>query len=174
MTEEEKPIEPEEAVRLVTDYKGVTAHALTMQSGRSYANLMAAFCLKYPEDPVTPSLLFKAWKHAPATAHLVTGHINWALPEDSKAVQIWHDRLTNLRSPQPTMEEANDFMHLCITIAQRNPKRIDPFLKEISKLWAKNADLRFMQLVSLLEHHGVNFNTEEAETYIVIQRLLNQ
>ena len=39
----------------------------------------------------------------------------------------------------------------------RNPKRIAPFLKKFQKVWKKNPDLRFGQLVSIL-HLGHKYN----------------
>jgi len=43
----------------------------------------------------------------------------------------------------------------------RDPKRIEPLLNELKKLWEQNYDLRFWQLLSILQHKEDMFHVED-------------
>lgn len=60
----------------------------------------------------------------------------------------------------------------------RDPNRIKPFLEEIEKLWAKNPDWRFGQLVKNISRTGVAditlYNMEENEFLEKIGEYINR
>lgn len=59
----------------------------------------------------------------------------------------------------------------------RDPKRIEPFLKQFKALWKKNPDMRFFQLVEclraeLVTKDGDAFYVEDGLTAEAIQLLM--
>ena len=57
----------------------------------------------------------------------------------------------------------------------RNPNRIEPFLKELEKLWNENPDLRFFQLLfSVTYGQGDGFYIEDDKALELIKGMLNE
>ena len=59
----------------------------------------------------------------------------------------------------------------------RDKNRIDPFIKKVVKYWKQNPDLRFGQVVSIIERQLGNgrdiFYVEEDELEVILDKLIS-
>lgn len=59
----------------------------------------------------------------------------------------------------------------------RDKNRIDPFIKKVAKYWKQNPDLRFGQVVSIIERQLGNgrdiFYVEEDELEVILDKLIS-
>ena len=54
----------------------------------------------------------------------------------------------------------------------RDPKRIDPILEQLRKLWLKYPDYRFWQVLRILGDTRDNFHDEDDQTLARIKQVL--